>query len=457
MLSKLIKKELVNILDPKRVLDRKENLYSYAYDAFVEEALPRAVLFPRSRTEVSGILEIANREGLPVTSRGAGTSLCGAPVPLHQAIVLCFINMNQILEINTQDRYSVVQPGVVNGELQKELSKEGFFYPPDPGSYTVSTIGGNIAMNAGGPRCLKYGVTADYVLSLEVVLASGEIIRCGSRNIKDVTGYNLKSLFCGSEGTLGVITEATLRVMPLPEAYRTVLAVFNNLCDCAISVADIIGSGILPAALELMDNKTINTVEDSARLGLPRQAEGLLIIEVDGNEDGVEKEMERIVDKVAAHGAEEVQKARSQAERDKLWTARRSAYGAMARLAPNCIPEDATVPVSQVPRMIQGMKEIFDRYDLEVGIIAHAGDGNMHPMIATDMNDKGEWNRVEQAVREVFELAVSLGGTLSGEHGIGMGKSDYLGLALNHPTLRIMSEIKQTLDPNGILNPGKFI
>ena len=379
MLSEHVKSELKAIVGPKGFIDAPEELAAYAYDAFVEEMTPDLVLLPESTAAVSAIMVIANREQIPVTARGAGTSICGAPVPIKRGIVLSLTRMDRIIEVNTPDRYCIVQPGVVNGDLQARLAREGFFYPPDPGSYMASTIGGNVAQNAGGPRCLKYGVTVDYVLSMEVVLATGEVIRFGSRNVKDVTGYRFQALFCGSEGTLGIATEITLRVVPLPEATRTIMAVYDDLDATAATVADIIGSGILPAALELMDKTVVNAVEDSANIGLPRHAEGMLLIEVDGVEEAVEKQMQIIVDKARSHGATEVIEAHTATERDDLWTARRSAYGVFARLSPDCIVEDATVPVSHVPDMIRHIREIADRYRLRIGILAHAGDGNMHP------------------------------------------------------------------------------
>ena len=457
MLNEIVKKELKAIVGSNGFIDNPESLSAYAYDAFLIETTPELVLLPESTSEVAAVMAIAHREGIPVTARGAGTSLCGASVPIQKGIVLSMTRMDQILEVSTRDRYCIVQPGVVNGDLQARLATEGFFYPPDPGSYMVSTIGGNVAQNAGGPRCLKYGVTVDYVLSMEVVLADGEVIRFGSRNVKDVTGYRLSSLFCGSEGTLGIVTEITLRVTSLPEATRTVLAVYDDLDATAATVSDIIGSGILPAALELMDKTVVNAVEDSAAIGLPRHAEGLLLIEVDGVEEAVEKEMRLIVEKARALGAREVIEARTPSERENLWTARRSIYGVFARLAPDCIVEDATVPVSRVPEMIRRMREIAHRHRLRIGFLAHAGDGNMHPMIATDTRDKEEWQRVEDASREIFELAVSCNGTLSGEHGIGLAKREYLPMAVNDSTQAFMARIKRCVDPKGILNPGKFV
>jgi glycolate oxidase len=400
---------------------------------------------------------VAYQENIPVTCRGAGTNISGGSIPVKQGIVLCLTKMNKIIEINTRDRYAIVQPGVVNYDLQVKLAENNFFYPPDPASYTISTIGGNIAENSGGPRCLKYGVTSDYILSLEVVLASGKIIRCGSKNVKDVTGYNLSALFCGSEGTMGIVTEATVRVVPLPEARRTVLAYFNDLESSANTVADIIGSGILPAAMELMDHMTINAIEDAASLGLPREAKGALLIDIDGPEESVDKQVQQISEKAKSNGAVNVTLARTLDESEQLWKARRSAYSIFCSMAPNIIVEDATVPPSKITEMIKGIRKITDKYNLRVGILAHAGDGNMHPIILGDIQNKEEWHRIEEATREIFELAIRLGGTLSGEHGIGLAKSKYLSLMLNKETLEFMKALKTMCDPKGILNPGKFV
>ena len=452
-----IRKTLVGIVGRERFLDKPEDLLSFSYDADVREALPDAVILPNTTEEVSRIMSLASERKIPVTARGAGSSICGASVPVKGGLVLSFTQMDRVLEVNTRDRYCIVQPGVVNGSLQKVLGRDGFFFPPDPGSMAFSTIGGNVAQNAGGPRCLKYGVTVDYVLGMEVVLASGEIIRFGSRNVKDVTGYRLSSLFCGSEGTLGIVTEITLKVVPLPEAYRTVLAVYDDLDATAATVSAVIGAGILPAAMELLDKVVINVVEDAFGVGLPREAVGMLLIEVDGSEAAVEKEMARIVAMTRASGARSIQEARTAAERDDLWQARRAAYSVFSRLAPDCIVEDATVPVSRVPEMIRGMREIMTRHRLHAGILAHAGDGNMHPLIATDKRNAAEWQRVEAACAEIFELAMTLSGTLSGEHGIGLAKMKYLPMALDDATRRFMATIKTAVDPHGILNPGKAI
>ena len=457
MLEGHIKEQLVDILGELRCLDKDEERMCFSYDSFLEEALPDVVLFPLTTEEVSAILKIATLHKIPVTARGAGTSVCGAPIPVQGGIVLCFSKMNTMLEINTGDRYVVVQAGVINGDLQKELLPSGFFYPPDPGSINISTIGGNVALNAGGPRCLKYGVTMDYVLGMKVVLPSGKIVSFGSRNIKDVTGYKLSALFCGSEGTLGIITEVILKVVPLPETTRTILVSFDDLDNTARAVSDIIGSGILPVALELMDKVTINTIEDTVKLGLPREAEGTLLIEVDGSKEACEREMEKIISKVKLYGAAELKEAHSAQEREELWKARRSAYPVFAKIGPDIITEDVTVPVSKVPEMVRNIREICNKYDVTAGILAHAGDGNMHPLISVDKDNPEDMARVNKVIAEIFKIAIPLHGTLSGEHGIGLAKSEYLSLIIDEDTRDFMEVIKKSVDPHNILNPGKFI
>ncbi len=367
MISPDLKKQFLAIVDDVRWLDNKEQLVCYAYDAFVEESMPDAVIFPETTEEVSQILALASVHQLPVTGRGAGTSVCGAPVPVRHGLVVCFSKMDRIIDINTRDRYVIVEPGVVNADVQAALAPYGFFFPPDPGSMNASTIGGNIAQNAGGPRCLKYGVTLDYILSLEVVLASGKVITFGSKNIKDVTGYKLAALFCGSEGTLGLVTKAILKVVPLPETVKTITATFKDLDDTAKAVTDIIGSGILPAAMELMDQLTLNAIEDKAGLGLDREAAGTLLIEVDGVEEACDKQIKQISEKLQANHAFHIQEAGSAADRERLWMARRSAYGVFAKLAPDIISEDVTVPVSRVPEMVRRIVQIADKHRLRVG------------------------------------------------------------------------------------------
>jgi len=350
-----------------------------------------------------------------------------------------------------------VEPGVINADLQKALAPLGFFYPPDPGSMAVSTIGGNVAQNAGGPRCLKYGVTVDYVLGMEVVLSSGKVVRFGSRNVKDVTGYRLSSLFCGSEGTLGMVTSVILKVLPKPESVSTLLVTFDDLDNTANAVADIIGAGILPVALELMDKTTIRTVEDNAHIGLPVDAEGTLLIEVDGVKEACEKEIQKIAEKLEANGAVSIDIAKTEEEREKLWEARRSVYGVFAKLSASLYTEDIVVPAGKIPEMTRKIVEIGEKYNLLVGVMAHAGDGNMHPMIPGNKANENEWARVKKAFDEIMAAAASLNGSLSGEHGIGLAKTEYLPLVMDDDTVEFMGVIKKAVDPDGILNPGKFV
>lgn len=457
MLDQKIIDELRNCVDNDRLFDQPEALSSYSYDSFNEEAMPDVVIFPKTATEVSRILKICSFHKIPVTARGAGTNICGASIPVENGVVLSFSKMDQIIEIKPKDRYIIVEPGVVNLDVQKALAPYGFFYPPDPGSMHMSTIGGNVAQNAGGPRCLKYGVTVDFVLGMEVVLSSGKIVTFGSTNVKDVTGYRFSSLFCGSEGTLGIVTRIILRVVPIPETVRTILVTFDDLDNTANSVSDIIGAGIVPVAMELLDKTTLNIIEDAAKIGLPREAEGTLLIEIDGVEEACEKEAGKIFEKLKANHAVTIEEAKTPEERDKLWTARRSAHGVFAKLAPDILIEDVTVPVSKVPEMVRKIREITDRYGLKAGILAHAGDGNMHPMIPGDVNDSQQWARVEKAVEEIVTAAVKLNGTLSGEHGIGLAKTQFLPLVMDKDSVELMSVIKQAMDPDHILNPGKFV
>jgi glycolate oxidase len=449
--------ELRKIVGVGSFLDQPEDLVNYSYDAFTAEARPEAVLLPTATEQVSEVMKVARREGIPVTARGAGTNIVGGSVAIRGGLVLAFTRMNRILEINPADRYAVVQPGVINAHLQAAAARMGLFYPPDPASLNVSTMGGNVAENAGGPRGVKYGVTRDYLLGLTVVLADGRVIRTGGRTVKNVTGYDLTGLFCGSEGTLGIITEITVKLVPKPQTQRSIQAVFHDLDGAGETVAKIMGAGIVPVALELMDSVVLNLIEDSHGIGLPRDAEGLLLIQVDGEAATVSGQVERIARFCREHGAAEVRVSHTDEEDQLLWVARRSAFGVMARARPNCIVEDVTVPVSQLPTMVRDTVAIARRHNVLVGVLAHAGDGNMHPLLLGDRRDPDEWNRIEAASREMFQRAAALGGTLSGEHGIGLAKEEFLPLVMGEETREVMRQIKQALDPTGILNPGKFV
>ncbi|MEI7673953.1 MAG: FAD-linked oxidase C-terminal domain-containing protein, partial [Deltaproteobacteria bacterium] len=354
-------------------------------------------------------------------------------------------------------RIAVLQPGVINMEFQKELTKQGLYYPPDPGSMAVSTMGGNVAENAGGMRAVKYGVTRDYLLGLELVLASGEILRTGGKALKNVTGYNLTQLFCGSEGTLGLITEITVKLIPLPETKRTLQAAYQNLDDAGKTVSKVFAAGILPVALEIMDKVSINMVEDFMQLGLPREAEALLLIEVDGPEAAVAVQSEQLTELCRNMGAHEIKVARTLAENEEIWKARRSVYGAGARLKPTAIAEDCTVPLANLVAMFQAVVKIAEKYQLPIPVVAHAGDGNLHPMILTDSSNPEEMKRVAQAMDEISVKAVELGGTLTGEHGIGIAKREMMPFELGEAAMEITRNIKKVFDPFNIVNPDKVV
>ncbi|MEJ5377926.1 MAG: FAD-linked oxidase C-terminal domain-containing protein [bacterium] len=455
MKSSLIK-EFRKILGQDRCLHSPEDLYAYSHDCYAR-GKPELVLLPRTTQEVSSILRLAHREAIPVTPRGAGSSLCGATTPIKGGIVLATNQMNRILEVSQEDRLAVLEPGVVTLRLHQAVEAVGLFYPPDPASYAMSLMGGNVATNAGGPRCLKYGVTRDYLLGLEVVLADGEVLHTGSRAVKDVTGYDLTRLFCGSEGTLGVITRITVRLIPKPETKRTILASLGTVEEASRMVSRIIGAGILPTTLEFMDQAYIRTVEELMHLGLPLDAGAMLLIEVDGFEEAVERQARIVEQFCREHGALDVAVAKNSQESEELWRGRRMGTVALMRAAKLMISHDATVPASSIPSLVAHTHEVARQADLKVVIIGHAGDGNMHPIFLLDPSRPQEMERFQEASRELFRFTVEHGGTLSGEHGIGLEKNPYLHLQVNPIGMRTMKAIKKALDPKGILNPGKFV
>jgi glycolate oxidase len=457
MLNQDVLQKFASIVGPERCKTSPEDLLTYAYDAYVHEYLPEAVLFPRTVQEVSQIMRVASAHNVFVTPRGAGSGLMAGALAKQGGIVLCFTMMNRILEINTANRYAVVEPGVVISEFQKEVEKLNLFYPPDPGSATVATMGGAVIMNAGGMRGVKYGVTRDYLLGMEIVLPSGEVMNTGTRTSKDVTGYDLTRLICGSEGTLALVTQIIVRLLPKPKTKRTLLAIYNRIDDAGTTVAKIIEAGIIPATLELMDKVIIKALEDFAHLGLPVDAEALLLMDVDGDPETVEKQAARVADFCKSQGARDVRVSQSEKENEQLWVARRSAFGAVARMRPTCVIEDATVPVSYLTSAIKKVIEIAERNRVQIAVLAHAGDGNLHPLVLCDERDKDEMARVEKAMGEIVDYAMSVGGTLSGEHGIGIAKAKYLPRQLSETSLKMMRSIKKTFDPQGILNPGSFL
>jgi glycolate oxidase len=402
------------------------------------------------------VVRVCAREGIPIIARGASSGLAGGTIPESGGVVLNLARMDRIIEIDSANVCVVAQAGVVTLQLQQAVERRGLFYPPDPASSRQSTIGGNVATNAGGPRCLKYGVTRDYVIGLKVVLASGEILRLGGKITKNATGYGLMQLFVGSEGTLGIVTEVILRLAPLPRARVTALAVFDELPMASQAVSNIMGGGILPATLELMDGTTINVVEDFLHIGLPRQAQALLLLEQDGPDEAVARaDVERMAEICRSLGASQIRVAASAAERDELWLARRSVSAALGRLRPNKLGEDIVVPKSEIPAMIDAVREIASTYGLPIPVFGHAGDGNLHPNILFDLRDPDEVQRVEHAARDIFRTAIRLGGTLSGEHGVGTLKREFLEEAHGPLAVSLARSIKQVFDPRGLLNPGK--
>jgi glycolate oxidase len=441
----------------RTVLTGEEDLIAFGYDAAWFEGRALAVVMPATVQQVCEIHRLAMRERVAITPRGMGSGLSGGAIPASGAIVLNLVGMNRILEVDRVNRVAVVEPGVITADLQAVVEGAGLFYPPDPSSLRQSAIGGNIAENAGGARCLKYGVTSDYVTALEVVLPDGAIVRTGGKTVKNVTGYDLRSLFTGAEGTLGTITQATLRLLPKPKYTRTAFAAFDSIERAAQSIAAIMSSGVLPCAVELLDRLTMECVDEIKPGVFPVQAQAVVIFAVDGNyEVAVDGDLGVIAGVAREYGACDVLTARTQSESERIWDARRAVSPALARRQPNKLGEDVCVPCSEIPAMIARVAEIARNYDLEIPVFGHAGDGNLHPNILCDRRDCEQVERVRRAAREIFEAAVSLGGTLSGEHGIGLLKKQFMELDLGPDALDVMRRIKTALDPHGIMNPGKI-
>lgn len=456
-MDKNIIAELESITGKDGVLHTPEDLAVYSYDGTFEEHRPDVVVLPRTTEQVSQIVILAAGERIPVVTRGMASGLAAASVPFSGGIALAMTRMKHLLEIDEQNAIAHVEAGIITADLQAEVEKHGLFYPPDPSSIRHSTIGGNIACNAGGPRCLKYGVTGDYVLGLTVVLADGRVLRTGGKVIKDVVGYDMTALFTGSEGTLGVITEALLRLIAKPRFARTALVEFESLADASCSVNAILSTGIVPATLELMDETAIACIEEAMHLGLPLDVEAILLVETDGSDEAmVLREIEAVARLSRESGARQVNVAKDEDERAIMWKARRSVSPSLARKAPNKLGEDITVPRSAIPEAVRRLKAISAEYGLPIVIFGHAGDGNLHPNILFDKRDPEQWAKIEPMVSQVFNTALELGGTLSGEHGVGMLKRPYITRALGPVSIEIQKHIKQVLDPFNILNPGKI-
>ncbi|HEY0080933.1 MAG TPA: FAD-linked oxidase C-terminal domain-containing protein [Pyrinomonadaceae bacterium] len=446
---------LGEIVGVENLLVDAERVEPYGQDALKEKFPPEAVVLPERAEEVSAILRLANERGFPVTARGGGVGYTGGAVPVEGGIVLGTDRMNRIREINADDLYVVSEPGVTTYALQQAVEAEGLFYPPDPASYKHSYIGGNIAENAGGIRSAKYGVTKHYVLGLEVVLPTGEIVQTGGRTSKNVVGFDLTGLMCGSEGMLGIITEATLRLLPLPEATRTVRATFRTMKTACACVREFTRRAITPVAIEVLDRNAIRAVESEFAFGFGQDAGALLLVAVDGSTEEVER-ASRVVERVVKDGGGfDVARSESRADEDRLWDVRRALSPAIKKFGTLKLNEDVVVPRSRVPELIERVEEIGRRHETFVVNFGHLGDGNIHVNFMCERTDASAVARARAAVRETFAAAVSLGGTISGEHGIGYVKAPYLDMALPQTSIDAMKLIKRALDPKGILNPGK--
>jgi len=457
MLEKKLISQLCKIVGKDAVLTSKEDLTTYSYDGTTTWThMPDVVVLPLTTEQVSQILKLADENKVPVTPRGAGTNVSGGSIPIKGGIVLCTTKMNKILDINKTNLTATVEPGVVLQDFNNALAKQGLFYPPDPQSFLGCTIGGTIAENAGGPYCVKYGVTKQYVLGLEVVLANGYIMKLGGVTVKNRTGYELMMLFTGAEGTLGVITKVTLRLIPMPLANKTMMAIFDDMAVGGQAVSNIMASGVVPAKVEFVDNFVIRRIEEVTPMGLPVDAKALLLIQADGSPAAVEAESAQIVDILKKSGAKEVRVAKDADEAARYWKMRSGGFAAVFSAAHTVMAEDVAVPRDKLAEFIRKLEEISQKSGLFIQYLGHAGDGNLHPAIFTDIRNKEEFERAQQTMEEIFETALSLGGVLSGEHGIGLEKQRFLKRAMDPVALNLMKKIKAILDPNHILNPGKI-
>jgi glycolate oxidase len=449
--------DLRRILGSENVLTEKEDLIPYSFDGTAAmKQMPGCVAFASNTEHVTQVLKLANQTKTPIVTRGSGTSLSGGSLPVADCISLCLVKMDKILELDRANLTMLVEPGLTTLQVSDAANAAGLFYPPDPGSMKISSIGGNVAENSGGLRGLKYGVTRNYIMGLEVVLPDGEVMWTGNKCMKDVAGYSMRDLFIGSEGTLGVVTKVLLKLIPKPAARKTLIATFAQMDLAAQAVSDIIAAQIIPCTLEFLDRTTVRCVEDFAKVGLPIDCEALLLMETDGHPAAVADEAAKMEEFARKNGALEIRVAKDDAEATKLLTARRSAFSALARVAPTTILEDATVPRSELAKMIRFVESVAKQHNVRIGTFGHMGDGNLHPTFLTDERNKEEMHRVEEATKEIFAEAVRLGGTITGEHGIGVAKKSFLPKFAGDAQMRVMRELRRTLDPNGILNPGKI-
>ncbi|MFZ5825746.1 MAG: FAD-binding oxidoreductase [Bacillota bacterium] len=449
-------REFEELLGKRWVRSALRDRLTYSYDATAEKHLPGLVLFPGSAEEVAAAMRLAARYSLPVVPRGAGTNVSGGTIPTTGGVVMAMQRLNRILSIDTVSRRAVVEPCVANLAVQEALAPHGLFFPPDPSSHKVSTIGGNCQENSGGPHCVKYGVAVNHIRGVELVLPDGEIVTVGGE-AEGYPGLDLTALVVGSEGTLGIVTKVILNVIPLPEATSTILAVFDDLESCVRSVSEIIAARIVPAALELIDNPFINVIQDSMDAGLPRDAAGALVIEVDGPPEGLGAQAEQIAAICRRNGVRAVSVASDEAERNALWQGRRAAYACLARKSSFLWTMDITVPRGRLVEMMRRVLAVGERHGLEIYTVAHAGDGNLHPIIPFRPSDPAEKARVRAADREILEACVDLGGSITGEHGIGVDKVEQTALMFRPAELALMNRVKLAFDPQGLMNPGKKI
>jgi glycolate oxidase len=451
-----IKRALVDIVGEQNYTHSLIDMVSYSYDASEHSHRPSCGVWAETTEQVSDILKLANREHIPIIPRGAGTGLSGMAVPAKGGIVLDLTRMNRILKISIEDRLAVVQPGVIYAELERSLAPYGFFFPPDRASGKVCTLGGNVATNAGGVKGAKYGTTRDYVLGLQVVLPDGQIMKTGSSAMKSVSGFDLTRLFVGSEGTLGVVTEITLKINPKPTSTSTALATFNNLEDAGEAVSQIMQTGIIPSVLEILGKHTILAINQNTDLNLP-EVDAVLLVETDGyTQEETDYQMQKVIEVFDKNNPREVKQAESEEESIELWKARKSAYAVLARIKTHFVLEDVTVPMGKVADLLKGVEAISEKHGIQIATFGHAGDGNLHPQILYDGYDPEQVKRMQAASAELFRLAIALEGTLTGEHGIGMSKAPYMTLEHDPVAMDMMRSIKKMFDPNNILNPGKM-
>lgn len=447
--------ELQQIVGKANVLHSAVDLHLYGYDAYLEERRPDVVVFVHSTEEVAGVLRACNKYNVPFVPRGGGTNLSGGTIPFAGGVVLEMIRMNRILEIDKANLRARVQPGLFNLDLGTALAPLGYQYLPDPASQKAATLGGNVAENSGGPHCFKYGVTTNHVLGLTLVLPDGRVEKTGGK-APDAPGYDLTGLFVGSEGTLGICTEIVVRIVHLPEGVKTLLAIYDSIEDAGSTVSAIVAAGMVPATLEMMDRLIIKAVEESFRCGFPLDCEAVLIIEIDGLKDDLEDQAKSIAEMCRSHHAREVRVAKNEQERAALWAGRRGAFGAVSRLAPNYLVCDGTVPRTALPRVLRQVAEVGERYGFQIPNVFHAGDGNLHPLILFDSREAGQKARVIKAGMDILRLCVEAGGTISGEHGVGLEKIDAMRLVCGETEIRGQLKVKQAFDPKNLANPGKM-